>query len=57
LGGWRDPAIRNGGLKAWKEQTTNHFTKKIFPGNHFFLHSAEAGLLKFLKKQLIFPTL
>ncbi|MFP4338357.1 MAG: thioesterase II family protein, partial [Halothece sp.] len=53
FGGWRDPAIRHGGLKGWREQTTNNFTKKTFPGNHFFLHSAEASLLKFLQKQLI----
>lgn len=53
FGGWRDPAIRHGGLKGWREQTTNNFTKKTFPGNHFFLHSAEASLLKFIQKQLI----
>ncbi len=52
FGGWRDPAIRNGGLKGWKEQTNNEFTKKTFPGNHFFLHSAQVSLLKFLQKQL-----
>ena len=52
LGGWRDPATRNGGLKGWREHTSSNFSKKTFPGNHFFLHSAETPLLKFLNQQL-----
>lgn len=53
LGGWCDPATRNGGLKGWQEHTATEFRKKSFPGNHFFLHSAQTRLLKFLAKQLI----
>ncbi len=52
FGGWRDPASRRGGLKGWREHTSADFNKKTFPGNHFFLHSAELPLLKYLNKQL-----
>jgi medium-chain acyl-[acyl-carrier-protein] hydrolase len=52
FGGWRDPAIRKGGLKEWREHTSANFTKKTFPGNHFFLHSAQTSLLKFLNQLL-----
>ncbi len=53
FGGWRDPASRRGGLQGWREHTTANFTKKTFPGNHFFLHSAQTHLLKFLNQQLM----
>ena len=55
FGGWRDPATRRGGLKGWREHTSANFTKKTFPGNHFFLHSAQTSLLKFLNQQLVEP--
>ncbi|PSO63477.1 MAG: putative thioesterase [Cyanobacteria bacterium QH_6_48_35] len=52
LGGWRDPATRSGGLRGWRQHTTETFAKKVFRGNHFFLHSSQTPLLKFLCKQL-----
>lgn len=52
LGGWRDPATKSGGLKGWRDHTTATFRKKTFPGNHFFLHSAQKRLLKFIGQQL-----
>jgi len=52
LGGWWDPATRKGGLNGWREHTTANFRKKTFPGNHFFLHSAQSRVIKFLRKQL-----
>lgn len=52
LGGWRDPATKLGTLQAWRQQTTAAFAKQIFLGNHFFLHSAQSPLLKFLTEKL-----
>lgn len=53
MGGWRDPAIRGGGLRGWRYHTTGKFEKKVFPGNHFFLNSARDRWLRFLSKQLV----
>lgn len=50
LGGRQDPAIRRGGLRQWREQTTGTFSKHLFRGNHFFLHSAQPRLLKLLAR-------
>jgi len=33
-------------LYNWKEYTKNTFTIQIFPGDHFFLNSARAEVLK-----------
>lgn len=50
LGGtqdWKAPIDR---LSAWKEQTTNTFTIKMFPGDHFFIHTAQAQVLTCLNQ-------
>ncbi|MDY7014797.1 MAG: alpha/beta fold hydrolase [Cyanobacteriota bacterium] len=52
LGGWSDPATRHGALRGWREHTSGRFIKKSFPGHHFFIHTAQTRLLKFLDLQL-----
>lgn len=52
FGGRQDPAIRRGGLRQWREQTTGRFAKHLFRGNHFFIHSAQPHLLKLLAVML-----
>lgn len=45
LGGLADPLVSQSDLFAWREQTCGPFALKMFPGDHFFLHSCEAGVL------------
>lgn len=45
LGGLRDSAPR-ADLQAWGELTSGPFSLRMFPGDHFFLHSDELQLLE-----------
>ena len=45
FGGTRDPSTQRGRLRAWRSQTQAKFTQHVLPGNHFFIHAAEASLL------------
>ena len=47
LGGLRDSTPR-ADLQAWGELTTGPFSLRMFPGDHFFLHSDELQLLEVL---------
>jgi len=40
-------------LGAWREQTSGQFTLRMFPGDHFYLHSARALLLQTLAQDLM----
>ncbi|HWQ56282.1 MAG TPA: alpha/beta fold hydrolase [Bryobacteraceae bacterium] len=44
-GGEADPNVAREHLEAWSHQTTASFALAMFPGGHFYLHSAEADLL------------
>ena len=58
----RCPIIAFGGLQdyeenrylivQWKHQTTSRFRLHLLPGNHFFIRSSEAPLLKLLAREL-----
>jgi acyl transferase domain-containing protein/surfactin synthase thioesterase subunit len=52
FGGWEDSQVNQEELSAWKQQTDAEFTLKMFPGNHFFLHSAHSDLLAAIATQL-----
>jgi medium-chain acyl-[acyl-carrier-protein] hydrolase len=52
FGGRRDPATRQGELRQWRHHTSDEFSKKVFGGNHFFLHSARDRLLPAIAQQL-----
>lgn len=39
-------------LEPWGEQTNAAFSLKLFPGDHFFVHSAKSLLLQFLSQEL-----
>ncbi|SHF40822.1 Surfactin synthase thioesterase subunit [Seinonella peptonophila] len=41
-------------LEAWKELTTGAFEKILFPGDHFFIHSAENELIDTIVNRLRF---
>ncbi|MEO1429654.1 MAG: thioesterase II family protein [Cyanobacteria bacterium J06633_8] len=52
FGGLQDSKVRSVNLGAWLQHTTSHFSMQMFPGDHFFLHSAEPLLLKYLSQKL-----
>jgi len=48
FGGLQDEEVGCNILELWKEQTTASFALRLFPGNHFFLHSSQSLLLGIL---------
>jgi medium-chain acyl-[acyl-carrier-protein] hydrolase len=40
MGGASDDSLSQAGLHAWSEQTSGELTVRMFPGDHFFIHSA-----------------
>jgi medium-chain acyl-[acyl-carrier-protein] hydrolase len=52
FGGRDDPRVGDTQLDAWRQQTRRDFRRYMFPGGHFFIHSAEAPLLDVLALQL-----
>jgi medium-chain acyl-[acyl-carrier-protein] hydrolase len=51
-GGAADPNIRREHLEAWREQTTNSFAVREFPGGHFYLNTAREMFLSTLAEDL-----
>jgi medium-chain acyl-[acyl-carrier-protein] hydrolase len=45
FGGRQDERVPQEVLVAWREQTSNAFTLRLFPGNHFYLTQQPAPLL------------
>jgi len=52
FGGIQDPRVSHDELAAWREQTCSAFIHRMLPGDHFFLHSAQALLLHALTQDL-----
>lgn len=52
FGGLQDSHVTRDGLAAWGEQTTTAFAMRLLPGDHFFLHSAQAQILQMLVEEL-----
>ena len=53
LGGLCDPRAERGELEQWSEYTEASFSLRMFPGDHFYLHDAEAALLQMLGRELL----
>lgn len=53
FGGLQDSEATCDELQAWQEQTKASFSLHMFPGDHFFLHSAQSLLLEKLAKYLL----
>jgi medium-chain acyl-[acyl-carrier-protein] hydrolase len=51
LGGIGDRVSRED-LEGWREQTVSRFMLRMFPGDHFFLNSAQATLLEVIARDL-----
>jgi medium-chain acyl-[acyl-carrier-protein] hydrolase len=52
FGGLHDREVSCDELEAWREQTNAAFSLQMFPGDHFFLHSAQSLLLQSLSRAL-----
>jgi medium-chain acyl-[acyl-carrier-protein] hydrolase len=52
FGGLQDSKVTHARLEAWQEQTSAEFSMQMFPGDHFFLHSAQQALLRILCQKL-----
>ena len=52
FGGTQDDEVSRDELGAWREQTSSSFRLRMFPGDHFFLHSAQALLMQDIAEEL-----
>ncbi|GAX38382.1 thioesterase II family protein [Nodularia sp. NIES-3585] len=56
FGGLQDSKVSVDQLQGWQEQTHSTFCQQMFPGDHFFLHSAQSSLLQSLSQKLNYIT-
>jgi medium-chain acyl-[acyl-carrier-protein] hydrolase len=52
LGGLRDSTVTRADLQGWGELTTGAFSLRMFPGDHFFVHSDEFRLMDVIAREL-----
>jgi medium-chain acyl-[acyl-carrier-protein] hydrolase len=52
FGGAEDPNVDPDRLERWRDQTSASFRMRLFPGGHFFIHAAQALLLRALGQEL-----
>ncbi|HEV7374817.1 MAG TPA: alpha/beta fold hydrolase [Pyrinomonadaceae bacterium] len=52
FGGLQDRRLYRSDIKAWRAETNSSFSMHMFPGNHFFLHTAAPLLLPMLNAEL-----
>jgi medium-chain acyl-[acyl-carrier-protein] hydrolase len=53
FGGRQDTEVNYNSLAAWRDQTCNIFTLRLFPGDHFFIKDSQASLLEAIVHDLI----
>jgi len=53
FGGLQDSEVSYEDLAAWRNQTYGSFALRMFPGNHFFLHSAQTVFLQTISQELV----
>jgi medium-chain acyl-[acyl-carrier-protein] hydrolase len=52
FGGTGDYSVTPNELIAWRNQTTATFRFHLFPGDHFFIHSHQASVLKTISQEI-----
>jgi medium-chain acyl-[acyl-carrier-protein] hydrolase len=52
LGGAHDPTVQRGELDGWRTQTRRTCGVHEFPGDHFFIRSAQAAVIQTLAREL-----
>jgi len=51
-GGLQDASVSATDLKAWEKQTSGAFKVRMFPGDHFFIHTS-ADLVHALRRDVL----
>nr|ACH88364.1 predicted thioesterase [Karenia brevis] len=54
FGGKQDDAISRNALVAWRENTRGAFALRMFPGDHFFIHSSESEVAQAIQTDLAY---
>jgi surfactin synthase thioesterase subunit len=52
-GGMQDSEVTREDLEAWQDECGSSFRLRLFPGNHFFLHTSQVTLLRVLSIDLL----
>jgi medium-chain acyl-[acyl-carrier-protein] hydrolase len=52
FGGLQDEQVSREQLEGWRDYTTSQFVVRMFPGNHFFVHSSVPVLLRMIAQDL-----
>jgi medium-chain acyl-[acyl-carrier-protein] hydrolase len=52
FGGLQDQRVSREDLEAWRDQTNDAFSLRMFPGDHFFLNATRPLLLQLLSQEL-----
>ena len=52
FGGLDDPRVSGEDVAAWGRHTASAFSVRMFPGDHFFIHSAEAAVQRAVLEDL-----
>lgn len=52
FGGLQDPYVSRGDLEGWQQQTSQKCSIRMFPGDHFYLHSARMMLLQVIAREI-----
>lgn len=52
FGGTEDREVSPDSLDGWREHTTGDFVQRLYPGDHFFLHSVRDPLLRDISTDL-----
>jgi medium-chain acyl-[acyl-carrier-protein] hydrolase len=50
--GLEDPGVPRDRLEAWRVHTTSTFSFHLFPGGHFFIHTAQRDILRLITENL-----
>jgi medium-chain acyl-[acyl-carrier-protein] hydrolase len=53
FGGLQDHRVSRDDLEAWRDQTSDAFSLRMFPGDHFFLSTTAPLLLRALAQELL----
>jgi medium-chain acyl-[acyl-carrier-protein] hydrolase len=56
FGGLGDVEVPREKLEPWREQTTSSFSLQMFPGDHFFIHSAQNEITRVIAQKLTSST-
>jgi len=52
FGGLADVEAPREQMEGWREQTASSFSMRMFPGDHFFIHSAQSLVLRVLSQEI-----